>query len=143
MATTPHYALFVNPNDVASVHDYSIHKDVYVNYLDYLLKLPEETHHLQGDLQNRYWAVCGDKAYIGPPTDTPDEQQITPKKGQLTIGDRAQNDQVNRLRVPIEQYFGRMLQLWGVARNVYRYDHRHFQTDIENWSMLTNESIKV
>ncbi len=143
MATTPHYFTHINKEEVASIHDYQYHKGCYVNYLDYLLRLADEAHHLQGDLHHRFWAVMGDKAYIGPPTDTPDLRRICPKKGTLLMADRTRNEEINKARVPIECAFGRVLKKWGVARNIYRYDHAHFQTDFENWCLLTNEDIRV
>jgi hypothetical protein len=144
MAAKPHYCLFVQQNEVGSVHDYQDLKNHYQTYLEYLLKQPEEMHHLQGDLQHRYWATALDRAYVGPATDTPDFRRVTPKKGRsLSIAETRYNTKISVFRVPIEQYFGRLVQLWGVPRGIYRWDHSHFQTDFENFCLLTNENIKV
>jgi len=55
----------------------------------------------------------------------------------------AYNQNVARFRVPVEQFFGRVLQLWAVPRNVYRWEHKHLQLDFENFCLLTNTHIKV
>ena len=143
MVSPPHYCMFVSPKTIGSVHDFQIFKDHYERYLSYLLKLPEENMHLPGDVRFRYWAIIADKAYVGPPEDTPDVRRITPKKGELTQNERAQNQRISVFRVPVEQFFGRVLQLWAVPRNTYRMDHKNFQMDFENWCLLTNEHILV
>lgn len=143
-ATPPHYCKFVLPKDVGSVHDYTINKNNYQSYLEYLLKTPEEMLHLQADVQFRYWASVLDKAYTGPQQDTPDFRRIVPHKGaNLSHAQRTHNDHVNAVRVPIECLFGRNMQLHGVVRGIYRWDHLHFQMDVENSFLLTNENIMV
>jgi len=107
-----------------------------------IFKLPTEHQQLPGDQQERFWALLADKAYVGPATDTPDLRRLTPKKGRLTVAQRATNDKLNRLRVPIEQFFGRVLQSWTFLHGVYRWDHANFDVDFENACLLTNELIK-
>jgi hypothetical protein len=46
MAFKPHYALFIQPNDVGSVNDYQILKNCYQSYIPYLHKLSKEMYHL-------------------------------------------------------------------------------------------------
>lgn len=142
MASPPHFCLFVVPRTVPSRHDYEYHKSHFEVYLPYLLKTPAEHLRLPGDENYRFWAVAGDKAYIGPDADTPDERRITPKKGHLSQAERARNQNVNRIRVPVEQFFGRLLQSWGFVRGVYRWDHSNFDMDFENACLLTNELIQ-
>lgn len=144
MATPPHYCLFALEKEVGSVHDYQNLKSKYHPIAEYLLKTPEEMHHLQGDLRSRFWAAVLDRGYVGPAEDTPDLRRITPKKGRgLTEQQILHNTEIDRFRCPVEQYFGRMLQSWAVPRGKYRWDHNHFQIDFENWCLLTNELIQV
>ena len=35
-----------------------------------------------------------------------------------------------------------MYKLWSVVRNIYRWDHRHFDIDFDICALLTNEHIK-
>lgn len=143
MAAPPHYCLFVGAHTEGSVHDYHTLKHHYTKYLDYLLKQPNENRDLHGDAAHRFWAVMADKAYIGPPEDTPDLRRIVPKRGARSVADLEQNRRIALHRVPIEQFFGRVLGLWAVARVTYRWDHPHFDADFTNWCLLTNEHIKV
>lgn len=141
-ASPPHYCLFAAPHTVPSVHDYQYHKRFFEQYLPYLLKTPADHHALPHDVQHRFWAVCGDKGYIGPETDTPDERRITPKKGQLTQAERVENTAINRIRVPVEQFFGRLMASWGILHGVYRWDHANFDADFQICALLTNELIQ-
>lgn len=141
-AHPPHYCKFTANHTPASVHDYEYHKHNYQLFLPHLLKTPGEHHALPNDVQQRFWAVCGDKGYVGPETDTPDERRITPKKGPLTQEDRARNTEINRIRVPVEQFFGRMLSSWGLLHGVYRWDHVNFDFDFRICALLTNELIR-
>lgn len=140
-AHAPHYCLFASPRAVASVHDFPYHKRYFEQYLPYLLKTPAEHHALPNDVQNRFWAVCCDKGYIGPADETPGERRIMPKKGHVTQEERAANAEINRIRVPVEQFFGRLLSSWGILRGVYRWDHTNFDTDFQICCLLTNELI--
>lgn len=47
-----------------------------------------------------------------------------------------------KLRVLVEQFFGRMTQLWAITKNKYRWSHELFDTDIDNCVWLTNENIR-
>ena len=142
MAHAPHYCVSVADHVVASMHDYEYHKRIYELYLPYLLKTPAEHHVLPNDVQHRYWAVAADKGYIGPAHDTPDERRITPKKGNLTQEKRERNVAINRIRVVVEQYLGRVLSSWGLVHGVYRWDHAHFNYDFRICALLTNELIQ-
>lgn len=142
-ATKPNYCQFVCQNDVGSVSDYTDLKVHFGEFMEWLQKTPEEMHHLQGDLQHRYWAAVADRAYVGPATDTPNLRRITPKKGNhLSIAELARNEQIDKFRVPIECFFGRVTLKWAIAREIYRWDHKNLQRDFENVCLLTNEDIK-
>lgn len=53
------------------------------------------------------------------------------------------NTTISRERVFVECFFGRVLSLWSIVSSVYRWDHRHFDSDFENVCLLTNEQIKA
>lgn len=142
MASSPHYALFFQPYEVASKHDYSIFKENYGHYLEYLLKLPDEYSKLPSDNANKYWGMLMDKGYIGNPLDTPGIRRIHPKKKPTLSIDLMDNKEINRLRVPIECWFGRLKKLWKILRDTYSIDHKNFDQDFDNCGMLTNEHIK-
>lgn len=140
-AQPPHFCLFVLPHIVGSENEFKNHMEHYRIYLPYLLKTPEEKQQLQGDLQHQYWSVMADKGFIGPDLSTPDENRIIPKKGTVTGHDVQRNEEINRLRVPVEHFFGRIYRLFGIQRKVYCWDHAHFDMDFENMCLLANEDI--
>ncbi len=47
-----------------------------------------------------------------------------------------------QVRVPVEQFFGRLYSLWAVARLKYRWSHEYFNHDIDNCILLSNEHIE-
>ena len=140
LAKKPHYCLFAARHSVGSQHDYEYHRTIYQTYLPYLRKLPPEHLQLPSDMQSNFWAVA--KAYTGAPSDTPDLRRIIPKKGHLSAAEHAQSETLKRIRVPVEQFFGRLTRAWGVMQNVYRWDHANFDIDFENACFLTNELIQ-
>jgi hypothetical protein len=48
----------------------------------------------------------------------------------------------SRLRVIVEQWFGRMKRLMAMSRNVYILSREHRQTDTDNIIMLVNHHIR-
>lgn len=141
-AARPHYYVLSSRHEPGSVHDYTIHKRNYRNYLDYLRKTDEERNRIQDPSPDEeYWAAILDKAYIGPRTDTPEIRRITPMKKPVTAAQRASNLTINKERVPIEQFFGRLGGKFVVYRRVYKFDHRHFDSDFAIACYLTNEDI--
>ena len=70
MASSPHYAMFVNKGEPGSRHDYEILKEGYHRYLEYLMKTPEEEG-LFTDNNCRQWSALFDNGYQGPLSDTP------------------------------------------------------------------------
>lgn len=141
MASAPHYALFTSKGFVASRHDYSHHKEHYLNYCEYLVKSPQEAAQIPNDRDNR-WANLCDSGYEGSLDDTPEERRVALKKAPLTQADRDKNYELARLRVPVEQFFGRLTGLWGIVRHTYKYDHQSFDADIDMCILLTNEHIR-
>lgn len=143
MAAPPHYALFFTKGEIGSKHDYSIFKETYTSYLEYLAKTTEEIRAIPTDSNNPSWAVLLDRAYIGPQSDTPNLRKITPKKSSRTASDRSTNVQLDHLRTPVECFFGRMNSLWATIRNCYRWSHEIFDADFENCALLTNQHIDI
>jgi hypothetical protein len=137
MAASPHYALFASKKMVARKHDYNIFKSNYTTYLSYLEKTPEEMSQSPGGPQQ--WSVLCDNGYIGPASDTPEITRIViPKQSQ----NHPLYKEMCTLRCPVERFFGRMTKLWKLSREEYRYSHAHFDKDIDNCILLTNENIK-
>lgn len=142
-AVAPHFYVTSSPHYPGSVHDYTIHKMEYRRHFEYTLKQPSEVYALPADCRHEHWATVLDKAYIGPEGDTPDERRITPTKNPHTAEQVAFNRTVSNVRVPVEQFFGRLYNKFGVLRKIYRYDHAHFDVDFENACLLTNEDILI
>ncbi|KAL6052755.1 hypothetical protein QOT17_018389 [Balamuthia mandrillaris] len=108
MAHAPYYALFFTPKQVGSMHDYTIHKLHYAQYLEYLEKEPDEAAALATDHAVSSWAVLLDKGYVGPASDTPGLRRIALQRGRrLAPAAHAEREALKRLRVPIERWFGR------------------------------------
>jgi hypothetical protein len=141
-STPPHYCLFTHKYNVASKHDYQNHKQLYTAYLEYLLKKPEEAARLPLDNHHRFFAAMLDKGYIGPEQDTPDFRRITPTKRPLTPQQIQHNDALNKERVVVECFFGRLTMKWAIMGETYRWDHDHFDLDITNCCLLTNHIIQ-
>jgi len=142
-ASKPHYALFTSEKEVGSVPDFQIHKNNFQQYLQYLIKLPNERNGLPHDLNEPCWAILGDQAYVGEPSKTPNERRMYPKKNPHLTTDRESNKEMEKIRVPVEHFFGRLKGLWGILRETYRWDHSHFDDDFDICVLLTNEHIRV
>ena len=48
-----------------------------------------------------------------------------------------------RVRLVVEQFFGRFKTLWSMFRKPYRFSHEKFDIDFDICAMLTNEHIKA
>jgi len=140
-ARSPHYCLFTCPAVPASKHDYELHKEIYRQYMGYLRMTPEEMIQNEAQVEHAYWLIMGDKGYVGPADDTHPIERVVPKKGTLTEADRQRNISINRERVVVEQYLGRLAKLWSTMSRGWRWDHGHFDIDFEIACMLTNEHI--
>ena len=142
MASKPDYCLFLQKGVVGSKHDYEYLKTTYHSYIPYIQKTSEEFILLQTDQTHQSWGALFDKGYIGREGDTPGLRRITPKKNPSTFSNQAENTEKNKIRVPIECFFGRLQKLWKLFRGIYRWDHQHFDFDFDNCVMLTNEHIQ-
>lgn len=140
--SSPHYCMFISPHVPGAKHDYELHKDWFVNYADYLRMTPQEAAQMPVAWRGEYWPVMGDKAYVGPAEDTAPIKRIFPRRGQLLDAREEQDNRaINRRRVLVEQFLGRMLRLWAFLRGTWRWDESHFDDDITIACLLTNEDI--
>ena len=140
MAQEPHFALFVQPKADGSIYDYTIFKSTSASYSKYLTKNTHELKELPADTDKR-WAMLGDNAYQGPESDTPTVRRIFVPRASAVTDISLQND-LKKLRVPVECFFGRMKHLWRICHTVYRSAHEHFDADINICVFLTNEHIR-
>lgn len=141
-AAPPHYAIFSQPSQLGSVHDLKIFKSTFHSYQTYLTKTVSEQSHLLHDASPS-WALLGDLGYIGAQAET-GIRVLTPPKGTILSSQQIkQRRELNAIRVLIEQFFGRMKRLWGICRGIYTLDHSHFDMDINNCILLTNEHIRT
>jgi len=139
MAKAPHYCLFSQPYYVGSTHDYLILKKTYPSYLTYLAKREGEG---PADDGQPSWAILGDKAYVGPDTDTPQLRKIAIQRAPPNAAARERNRQLSSIRVKVECFFGRCCRLWSIFRGIYRWSHEHLDEDINIMLLLTNEHIE-
>jgi hypothetical protein len=140
-ATPPHLCLFVSPHQPGSLHDYRIHREVYPRLLPFLTKTPAEHTALPLDQAAPAWSVMGDKGYVGPATDTPGEVRVVPHRPARTEQELEFNQVLSSHRVPVEHFFGRVVRSFAVMRNVYRWDHEHFDDDFTVCCLLVNEML--
>ena len=132
--------MFVSSHVPGSVHDYDLHKQIYHTYGEYLRMSEEEVARLEDNVDPPFWPVMGDKEYTGPDHDTEPIKRIVPAKGPLlNQHQRARNLVINRKRVVVEGFFGRLCNLWAVFRNTWRYDRASFDEDFTIACLLTNE----
>ncbi len=110
MASPPHYALFSSAKFCGSEHDYSQFKKNFQKYSDYLVKSPAELRQLPREVSEPSWAILGDSAYIGDTQDTPGLRKVSLlKRSQVLFpSDRHEQQELARIRVPIECFFGRL-----------------------------------
>ena len=142
-ASPSYFALFSQKATAGAAHDYSIHKKAAISYAPYLQKTPDEKNHpkLVNDQANNSWSALLDKGFVGPAMDTPGVRRICPKKN-ATGFDVTLNEEISKMRVYVECFFGRTKKLWEICNKVYRYDLSHFDDDIDLCFLLTNENIE-
>ena len=143
MATPPHYCVFSQKAVVGSVHDFNILKTTYDSYVEYLFKRTEEKNLISSDESNSSWAILFDSVYIcSDENKTPGLRKIALLKGEIPPLQRNLQAELRRIRVVIEQFFGRLKSLWSIFRKPYRYSHEKFDMDFDICVLLTNEHIK-
>ena len=72
-------------------------------------------------------------AYVGPDSDTPEVRRIVQMKDE---------DEIKKIRRPVEMFFGRMKQAFKMSAHSYKLDHTHFDADMDSMILLANELIK-
>ena len=87
--------------------------------------------------------VFGDRGYIGPDLDTPNLRRVKMIKNPSFRSEINRNSELEKIRVPIECWFGRLKKLWKFTRETYTLDHRKFDDHFEILALLTNEQIRV
>ena len=96
------------------------------------------------DYQNQSLAILFDSAYLcDDDSKTPGLRKIALAKGELSTMQRNVQRELSRIRVVVEQFFGRLKSLWSMFRKPYRYSHDKFDMDFDICVLLTNEHIKV
>ena len=130
MGTPPYTALFISRGEVGSTHDFNIFKNNISTYTQYLKD------------GNSFYDLCADKAYLGANVTTP-FKRICPKKKNMDGYSPNENEIISKARVYVECFFGRMKKLYKISHDVYRFDHRNFDKDINICVLLTNEDIAI
>src|SRR5215210_7779752 len=64
-------------------------------------------------------------------------------KKPVTTHQKEGNKALNRARVLVECYFGRLYRKFSVFGHIYRYDHQNVDIDFENACWLINEDVMV
>ena len=141
MAAAPHFALFLQKGHPGAHHDYSILKGTQQSYDTYTNKTPAETLSLYPDTDKK-WAILCDNGYQGPATDTPSIRRLFVERSVTLQSLLQRNEELSKIRVPVECFFGRAKALWPLLHTRYRGDHANFDADTDICFLLTNESIK-
>ena len=109
-----------------------------------MVKQNEEVNMIATDFMNPSWAILFDSAYIcDDETKTPELRKIALRKGEVTPNQRNIQRELRRIRVVVEQFFGRFKSLWSMFKKPYRFAHDRFDMDFDICVMLTNEKIKL
>jgi len=139
----PYLALFFQDGEAAAQHDFLIHQK-YTNIYNKYLKITNQDIEKDESLKTReYWDLLGDKGYQGNVAGQK-YTKITPMKIYSTSKNlqesQSENKKKARVRVFVECFFGRIYQNWKLA-TFFKYDLAHFDVDLNNIILLTNEDI--
>lgn len=134
------YAMFITSKVEGAVHDYEDFKSKYTPLIDYLRKRDDEKALFPIDVSIE-WAISMDRGYIGDANDTIGIRRLFIKRNVASNEDRQYNKHLFEVH-KIEHFFGRLKKLWKITNAVYRNDKSHFDVDIENCILLTNEDIR-
>lgn len=86
------------------------------------------------------WAILGDSAYTG--AEKLDIRRLYIKKQkQQRQEEREQYHAWSKDHVLIENFYGRMLNLWGIMRKTYTYEHHHYDAIFSVLCSLTNYTV--
>lgn len=90
------------------------------------------------------WCVLLDRGYMGALEFL---RAVLPKRkppgGTLTASEVARNKRISQDRIIVENFYGRMKQLWGVTREVYRWNHEDYDAISDVCFALTNFHISL
>eukprot|EP00644_Phytophthora_capsici_P016038 jgi/Phyca11/115373/e_gw1.28.60.1 len=108
------FAINCSEHAKGSIHDITMFKNNKTFHLSKIKKLPgDESLNDNGPLRDSFpneWAILADKGYQGIAAHL---RCIHPKKGRsLSRADQATNDLIAHDRVIVENFFGRLNQLW-------------------------------
>ncbi|KAL0476342.1 hypothetical protein AKO1_006255 [Acrasis kona] len=130
-----------SPHYPGNTHDFEIFKKHISKVNRLLRKTEEETDQPDEELLSEeypeLWAILGDKAYTGG-DDYTRMISIMKENQMLTNADQRRNRALSRERVIIENYYGRMLMLWGIIKKIYTYEHDSYDTIFSVCGSLTN-----
>lgn len=138
-------ASYVSPHYPGSTHDFEIFKQNVNVYKQLLTKTNRERGLIDnGPLAETYpseWAILGDSAYTGAEKQGLRGLYIKKSKHQHPA-ERAKYAAWSKARVLVENFFGRMLNLWGIMRETYTYNHGDYDNLVSVVVSLTNYHIK-
>lgn len=132
MSYSPHFA--------GAKHDFSIFRSRLEVHKKLLAKSREErTLPDNAPLQDTFpnmWPQLADKAYVGGAEIG--LRVLTPFKNSLTQAQMAHDRLVGSGRVVVENFYGRMVQLWGIIAKKWRWDHQLYDRVVGICIALTN-----
>jgi hypothetical protein len=100
-AHPPHYALFISPYHHGAEHDFSIHKKEHGPYVTYLTNT-REWGLIAADWAPNF-AILGDSAYLGDPSETPGLWRIAIQRHSLVLPDqRTATQELKQLQVSVK-----------------------------------------
>jgi hypothetical protein len=69
-------------------------------------------------------------------------RRVTPIKDPQSYAENQYNQVIAKYRIPVEWFFGRIINSFAVFHNIYRWSHKHFNYDFAIACCLTNEHIQ-
>eukprot|EP01105_Mastigella_eilhardi_P016058 TRINITY_DN3680_c0_g1_i15.p1 TRINITY_DN3680_c0_g1~~TRINITY_DN3680_c0_g1_i15.p1 ORF type:complete len:313 (+),score=26.10 TRINITY_DN3680_c0_g1_i15:100-1038(+) len=141
LCNPPHYCVFAFPGFVGSRHDFAEYsQNAEARYAEYLKKTQAEITAFP-QFPSLYWLQILDSGYMGDAHTNFGRVVLRKPSSMRDQQERDCNAECARIRVVVEQFFGRLKKLWGITVTPYRFDHTHFDVDVDNAILLTNEHI--
>eukprot|EP00475_Leptophrys_vorax_P026842 TRINITY_DN3814_c0_g1_i2.p1 TRINITY_DN3814_c0_g1~~TRINITY_DN3814_c0_g1_i2.p1 ORF type:complete len:244 (-),score=46.31 TRINITY_DN3814_c0_g1_i2:28-759(-) len=140
--------VFISPHRPGSTHDLAMFRERLQFHLSMTKKTEDEKmieDHGEGlDRFAYYWAILMDKGYIGASCGcraiTPTK---APQKGQLTPEASERNDRIASDRVLVENFLGRVCNLWQCMQRTWRWHEDSFDDAVVVCFALTNYHIQL
>jgi hypothetical protein len=135
----------VSVHYTGSTHDFTIFKDMASKYRHLLLKKDDEKGKTDDmPLANKYpdqWILIADSAYQSADQYV---RAIVMKKKKFikTSAENAYYRSLSKDRVICENFYGRLLSLFGVIRNKYKYEHNMYDKFFMVCTCLTNYHLR-